>query len=276
MSRFSGYTAGVVLAIVPAFAMAHGPQIQITRDNDKITTRAVVADSPYTTLTSPKSLYVIPLVDLDGVWYSRPNNQSSATIPGAPEFLSGPGIAFGYDQIDGGVRAFMPGSNFALNILDGLKWWDGSAFVDGGAEQIQAFRGSPASPSFSATTNDAALPSSIPFASISATYDSDAHGTINYRLLGDGLSPLSPSDDGIYLLRLQLSSTEAGLASSSPFSFLLHKNAEMSDLTAAVQALNVDLSQVQFVPEPGACVLAGIAGVLVLGVCSFSRRREYR
>jgi hypothetical protein len=247
--------------------MAHGPQIQITRDNDKIVTRLLILESPYTAPSSPKSAYVIPLRETGGVWYTRPNNQPSETVPGAPQYLSGPGVAYGSDQVDGGLRDFAADANFVLNLVDGLKWWNGSAFVDPGAEQVQAFRGPAGSPSFTATTNDGGLPSSLPFGLISATYDSDAHGSASYRLLGDGTTPESAGDNGVYLLSLQLSSTEAGLAPSEPYYFVLHKNASASELEAAVENLRIDPSLVQHLPEPTSWILLATgAACLAAGV----------
>ena len=118
-------------------AFAHGPQIQLTRDGDTITTRRLFREEPYaSSLTPPTSVYVIPMLETSGEWYSRPNNRPSATLPGQPEYLSGPGIAYGYDQVDGGTRAFASGQHFELNLIAGLKWWNGSAFVDPGLEQI--------------------------------------------------------------------------------------------------------------------------------------------
>ena len=51
-----------VLRSLPAAASAHGPQIQITNDNNKIVTRALHQDGDYSlALTAPKSVYVMPL-----------------------------------------------------------------------------------------------------------------------------------------------------------------------------------------------------------------------
>jgi hypothetical protein len=255
----------LALAAVPAFA--HGPQIQLTRDNDTITTRRIFREEPYASLTPPTSVYVIPLMETGGVWYSRPNNTPSSTIPGQPEYLSGPGIAFGYDQVDGAPRDFASGQHFELNLIDGLQWWDGSAFVDPGAEEIQAFRSSG-----SAVTNDSlstGSPATMPYGNVSATYNSGAHSGATFQLLGDGTSPTTASDNGVYLLSMTYSSTEAGLADSEPFYFLLHKNADGADVSAALNSLlssqNIGTALVQVVPEPTSALLVTIAatGLLV-------------
>src|SRR4051794_39084843 len=88
----------VLLAAVRVFA--HGPQIQITNDGGKIKTRQLIADGPYSnSLTAVKSVYVMPLLDFSGVWYSRPNSAIDPIL-GVPAFPSGPGFAYGYDLAD--------------------------------------------------------------------------------------------------------------------------------------------------------------------------------
>ena len=77
---------GLLVAPAVSTAFAHGPQIQITNDNNKIVTRQLLNDGPYSdTLTPPKSVYVMPLLELDGTWYSRPNNSQVADVPAFPE-----------------------------------------------------------------------------------------------------------------------------------------------------------------------------------------------
>ena len=74
---------------------------------------------------------------------------------------------------------------------------------------------------------------------MSATYNSGAHSGASFRLLGDGISPTAPSDDGVYLLSMTYSSSQVGLNDSDPFYFVLHKNASATDVAAAVNSLNV-------------------------------------
>jgi hypothetical protein len=266
--------ASALFIAVPAFG--HGPQLQITRDNDKITTRHMIREEPYSTsLTRPISAYVIPMLETGGVWYSRPNNTPSATLPGQPEYLSGPGIAFGYDQVDGGTRDFASGQRFELNLIDGLEWWNGAAFVDPGLEEIQAFRSSG-----SAVTNDSLTPVSpatMPYGNVSATYNAGAHSSASFQLLGDGTSPTAASDDGVYLLSMTYGSSEAGLNDSDPFYFVLHKNAPAADVAAAVGSLGLAPSRVQYVPEPCAAVLLAAGGAwLTVGRASRHLRRSRR
>ncbi len=73
-------------ALATQFAAAHGPQIQITGESGKITTRRLLLDGPYsTTLTAETSVYVMPLKEHLGVWYSRPNGEINPVLQ-APVF----------------------------------------------------------------------------------------------------------------------------------------------------------------------------------------------
>jgi hypothetical protein len=212
-------------------------------------------------------------LEYDGAWYSRPNTLVEPALS-LPLYYSGPGLAYGHDQADGGDRAFEAGTNFVLNFIDGLKRWDGNAFVDPGAEQIQAFRGSdPDMPSVTAVTKDIGLFESLAFPAIAADYDAQAHSTARFRLLGDGTDGLSPSQDGVYLVSLNIASTQAGLAASDAFYFVMHKNASPDAVSAAVRSLGIDASLVQVVPEPGSLLLVAMAASSV-AVCR--RRRQNR
>ena len=56
------FVFGVCASLAAASAYAHGPQIQITNDSNKIVTREIVDESSYSTaLSYPKSVYVMPL-----------------------------------------------------------------------------------------------------------------------------------------------------------------------------------------------------------------------
>jgi hypothetical protein len=257
-------------ALAATAARAHGPQIQITRDNDQITTRRILREEPYSArLTRPTTVYAIPLLETDGIWYSRPNNTPSATLPDVPEYISGPGIAYGYDQLDGGPPAFASGRRFELKLIDGLQWWNGAAFVDPGSEQVEAFRSSGA-PAVTSDSLTPASPATLAYGNVSATYNSGAHSSASFRLLGDGASATVEGDDGIYLLSLIYASTEPSLNASEPFYFLLHKNAVAADIESAVGSLGVAPSFVQYVPEPSA------AALFAIGVATLALRKRGR
>ena len=91
------FALAVFAALTAQLVYAHGPQIQITNDNNKIATRQLHLDGPYSdALTAPKSVYVMPVFEFSGVWYSRPNNEIDPILL-QPAFPSGPGLAYGYD-----------------------------------------------------------------------------------------------------------------------------------------------------------------------------------
>ncbi len=258
-------------------ADAHGPQIQTTLTEGKIVTRKIVDDDSYNSaLTDPKSVYVMPLTQYLGVWRAQPDN---ALLPdGTPEFVGWPGFAygFGYDA-DTNPAPFPVGSKFVLGFTAGLESWDGAAFADAGITEAEAFRGSSATPTALARSSDIGPFQNLMFPGGSgvsfASEGADVHNTVNYRMLGDGVSPASPLDDGIYLLSFQLSSTDSSVAASDPFYFVLHKNPATGAIARAVDSLGVDPSLVQVVPEPAAWLLVVIGcGALGRIRCRQTRR----
>jgi hypothetical protein len=275
------FVFGLIAALAATAASAHGPQIQITNDNNKIVTRALHKDGDYSlALTAPKSVYVMPLLPTGSIWYSRPNTAlNPVTLQSA--YSSGPGLAYGYDLADGGPQAFAAGSILSVGFLDGLNLWDGASFVDAGATQLKAFRGSNASivspPEEFAVTSDAGPFDSVSLAPVVANYGGgahpeEAHASLRWALLGDGTSPTSAAPDGVYLLKLQLSSTQDGLAPSDPYYFVLHKNASTGAVAAAVNSLGFAPGLVQVVPEPLAGMLAMIG---IVGASFITRRRNH-
>jgi hypothetical protein len=174
-------------------------------------------------------------------------------------------LAYGSDAADGGPQAFEAGSVLSVGFVDGLKIWNSatSAFEDAGATQLKAFRGSDPTisspPENFAITGDMAPFDSVSLPAVASGYSANAHSSLRFALLGDGQSPSSASPDGVYLLTLQVSSTQSGLASSDPYYFVLHKNAPASDVMAAVAGLGVEASLVQFVPEPSGLATAAAA-----------------
>jgi hypothetical protein len=228
-------------------------------------TRQLLANEPYTAaLTAPTSVYVMPIAEFENVWYSRPNDAIDSIL-NIPAFPSGPGFAYGYDLVDGGAQLFAAGSVLTLAFTDGLKRWNGASYVDAGATQVKAFRGSNAnitSPGANfATTSDAGPFDSLDLAAVGVNYGSDGagvHASLRFAFLGDGSDPLSVSPDGIYLLAMQMTSSQNGLAPSDPYYFVLYKNAAPGPILDAVNSLGYAASAVQFtnVPEPTRCALS--------------------
>lgn len=264
--------------LLTAEAMAHGPQIQTTAEpgTGKIITRRVVPDGSYdTVLTPPTSVYVMPLAEYLGVWRAQPDGTLNPDL--TPAFVGWPGFAygFGYDATTN-PAPFPVASRFILSLTAGLKSWDGAAFVDAGVTEAEVYRGSSAAPSALAKTTDVGPFANVMFPGAAgitfAAEGSEVHNTVNYRMVGDGTSILSPLADGIYLLSLQMSSTSASIAASDPFYFVLSKNGSPAAIAAASASLGFDASRVQVVvPEP---VTAGSAACLGLGLFAAARRRR--
>ena len=237
--KFQLSSTAAALVFAPLAALAHGPQVQIGINNGKLVTTALFADEPYQGFAPARRLYEIPLThrtlaDANDGWYAQPN----ATYP-----ITGPGIAL----LDG---QFAAGSKLTVNFVSGLKRWDGTAFVDPGDEQLAV--STTAAFTTSVLTKDAGPFNGIMTAAVTAA--AGEHKTLRWRLLGDGVSPGATSDDGVYLVGLQLATDQPGVAASDPYYFLLRKDASAGDRAAALGAATA------LVPEPtGAAATTAVA-----------------
>lgn len=264
------------LALATPLVHAHGPQMQVTATNGQIVTRSILNDV-YEPLTTPKSVYVMEVLDYRGVWYTRPetklNPPDHATAPGQPTYYSGPGLAYGLGQ------TFAVGSSLSINFTADLQLWDGSSFGDAGSTELQYYRGGSIgaegqliNPTASILTNDGSASPLLTFAAVTAGDDGEAHSTARLRFLGDGTTTPAGSGpqagtiasepaDGVYLVSLVLSSSDSYLAASAPYYFVMHKGVPWSDVSAAVNSLGVPNSAVQVlgVPEPSTMAIAGLA-----------------
>ena len=231
--------------------------MQISVENNKIVTRGLVYDTANYSDSNPvQNSYVVPMVqrtlgDANDGWYAQFNSTNTEAV-----FL-GPGIKYGNGGFNGGVT-------ITDTIIDGLKLWNGSSFIDPGTEQVQGLRGTISVPTATLATVDSGMGGSFSLvtpAAVTAT----AHSQVYWRLLGDGSTSNSASDDGVYLLKLQLTTTQAGVAASDPYYLLLSKNASSADQTAAQSYVNSTL-----VPEPASLAAAAVASAGLLA----RRRRD--
>src|SRR4051794_37400519 len=217
--RACAFALAVSAALVAVTAHAHGPQIQLTNDNGKIVTRQLILDAPYSgALTPLTAVYVMPLAEFNGVYYSRPNDAIDPVL-GVSAFPSGPGFAYGYDLADGGPQQFAAGSVLSLGFTDRLRRWDSAAFVDAGATGLKGFRGSivniSSPPENFAVTSDTGPFDSLDLPAVVTNYGSEGaevHVSLRFAMLGDGSDPLSASPDGVYLLGMRLTSNQIGVA----------------------------------------------------------------
>jgi hypothetical protein len=156
--------------------------------------------------------------------------------------------------------------------------------VDAGATQLKAFRGSNVnimSPeeNFAMTSNSGPF-DTLALPTVLANYGADGaevHTSLRFAMLGDGGEPLSATPDGVYLVGMQVSSSQDGLAPSDPYHFVLYKNVSMAAVSAAVGSLGAPAGQIQWtaVPEPTAksCLLVTAA---FASVGRFRRPRSVR
>lgn len=310
MNKFALLTTFSVAAAAST-AFGHGVQTQIVFNptTGKIETRQVVHSNssplPFyergDAVAPGARVYVMPLLDTSipagNGFYTRPTDFRNP-VTGTPQYPSGPGLSWRYEFQTPGFGWSLDGSPdlpnlrnsaFTYRFVDGLKQWDGTAWVDPGAEQLQMFRGDGTAAfvpgtTVNAVTSDAAPFEVMPLANINPASTpsptSVPHSSVSFRLLGDGISPTAPSDDGIYLASFVLSSTavfganNTPVGDSDPFYFVMYKggtlDAAMQVAGALAQANNIPLSQVQAaVPEPVGLAFAGVVGALAM-----ARRRR--
>jgi hypothetical protein len=265
---------GICMSVATASSFAHGPQIQVTNTNNKIVTRELIRTGPYgNSLTPPKSLYVMPILKaISGspstdYWQVMPNPDIDQVL-GVSGFQFGPGLAYGYGH------TFDAGQHFTVAFTDSFKRWNGTSFATNPRPgEIGAFRGDSTTPADTTFTTDGPPFQGLVFSNISASYNGESHSSMRFRVLGDGTSALVEPQDGLYLLQLQITSTQAGLAASDPVYFLLYKNVPASSLNNAVGSLEIDSALVQYLPVPeppaGAFVFTSLVSVWTL-------RRSFR
>ena len=268
----------LVAALFCSMAEAHGPQIQITNDNNKITTRRLVRDGPYSnSLTPTTSVYVMPLLPFDSVWYSRPNNEVDP-ITQLPAFPSGPGLAYGYDLADGGTQAFAAESILSIGFTDGFKLWDGAAFVDAGATQLKAFRGSNPNIASSAgelrrhvrqrTIRQHIAPGSCGWLWLRRSGGAQFH---QVRIVGRRLvAHKQQSGRRLHAQPSTLQHTGWPVA-VRPLLLRVAQECITSAIADAVQSLGFASSAVQYVPEPSSLILLAVGAGFMLT----SRRNNF-
>lgn len=293
--RFRFLSAAVAVVALSGRAtpvLAHGPQLQISFDpvtGQLVTHQVLDTAAAPPALTPEINTYVIGTGGFtDGGTYVRPDHSINIGT-GLPNYYSGPGIVYQYDSVlPGSGFAFngssslpnLQGTGFRFNLLPGLQVWNGSAFVDAGAAQLQAFTGSNTAPTATATSNDATT-ASINFGTVTSV-SGNPHSTVRWRLLDDGTTVNLPVDAGVYLLNLTVGSTatygpgNTPVGDSDPFRFLLVHGVGEAEAQAALGSFGLSFLSpgVQVfapVPEPATVALVGLA---IAGSVVALRRRN--
>lgn len=247
-----------VLSAIVSQSRAHGPQMQITVDSGKITTRNVLTNT-YAPLTDEKRVYAMPVSLVQSLSFG-PSWRATPDLN--PSYPFGPGAAYGVGA------TFPTDSTITLSFLDELKVWDGSAFVSAGTTELAALRsGNPNASSLTGNAAFSAGPDVTTEVAIGASYTESAHASVSYVFLGDGTSPAAAVNNGVYLAALSWSSSDLSIAPSDPFYYVLNKG-PATQLMSAIGSLGFAPSAVQYlaIPEPSAFVLAA------LGMVAASRR----
>ncbi len=277
----------IVMGAMPTFG--HGPQMQITNDNNKITTRAVYLDEPYNVIpnppSNPTSVYIMPLAPINSFGGTAYWVQPDAGFP-----VSSPGIAwtYGWTYDTSAHTTFPAGANFVESLVGGLKKHDGSSFVTApNGAQLQIFKtaaNSGVSGSASPLVNLKAI--AAPTSAVDNLLDD--HTTVSFQLLGDGIVPSASHvpgavGDGIYLAELKLGlnnqpatadprtplyNPSQPIQDSDSFYFVLYKGVSVDSALAAAQGAFPSAS-IQVVPEP-----ALVGGVMVGLFWLYGRRRS--
>ena len=297
--RFTLIATAAVLAAA-SVASAHGVQTQLTYDivGNKIDTRSIAFTSANTlglpsrpdSVTPQRRAYIEPLllspIGAGTGWYARPDPELTAGVPAHP---AGPGPSWQYaDGLTNSVAGTgwsysgstalpnLQATAFTYKLLDGLKQWNGTSFVDPGAEQLQMIA-SDGTTSFtptalnSVTTTDSGPFGALALSSItSRSSTNNAHSSLSFRLLGDGTT-LADGDDGVYLLKLAIGTnatvgnTGTPVGDSDSVYFLFTKNAAYGDAFAAASSLGISPALIQGqVPEPATlAAVAGLAGLVL-------------
>ncbi len=154
----------------------------------------------------------------------------------------------GFDNEPG---TFGAGSSIGFNILGELLRWDGAGLSSTGGEVMELAVGP------TSVTSGAGF---VPGFLLPVEPDGSWHEHYDFTLLGGGGG--SPTD-GVYVLQMQLFSTDAGLDRSIPFWLVFNQNMDESVHDGVIDWVNANV-----VPAPGGAAL----GALVLAASARRRR----
>ena len=142
----------------------------------------------------------------------------------------------GFDSLPG---TFASGSSIRFSILDSLRKWDGSGFDMIPAETLSVRFGSSLGPITTPLT-----PAIVDGFILNVAGDGSWHRHYDFVLN-------SPASTGIYLLQLQLSSSDPGISSTLPFFIVFNQNDTELNHDSAIEFVR-SLT----VPEPPSIAIA--------------------
>lgn len=149
-----------------------------------------------------------------------------------PNFTSSPGL-------DSLVGAFQGGSQIGFDIRKALRKWDGSSFPQGAEgippERLQIKLGPAA--------NTRVTPASDELVTGFSLAVSNSGNTVGEFHHHPGFTLLDPASDGLYVVELQLWSTQSGLGTSEPYWMVFSQNAGEEELRAAASWVRDNLWQ---------------------------------
>lgn len=147
-----------------------------------------------------------------------------------PDYTNNPGL-------DSLVGAFQGGTQIGFNILKALRKWDGTSFPAGAAgippEQLQIKLGPAAN-----TRVTPAADTVVAGFGLSVSSGGSNSGEFHHH---PGYTLLAPASDGLYLLELELWSTQAGLGTSMPYWMVFSQNESEENLKLAATWVRFNL-----------------------------------
>jgi hypothetical protein len=150
-------------------------------------------------------------------------------------------------------------SSVGFNILDSVRIWDGSDFSELASQQIKLTYGSQ-----SAVTPT--TPSIVSGFSIGVSSNGAWHRHLGLELL-DTTYVGGFAADGIYLLTMELFSSDSSIAKSDTFYLVLRQDENSTDGIGTYEQLEAAVAHLESVPEPGTLVMLGVACVASLLIC---------
>jgi len=154
----------------------------------------------------------------------------------------------GFDSLAG---TFPSDSSVGFSILDSLRQWNGVDFSTIPSESLSIAFGSSLGP-----VATPALPAVVEGFDLNVSSDGSWHRHYDF-LLG------APASTGVYLLQLQLSSSDQSLAPTDPFFVVFNQNDSELNHDAAIAFVETSLQA----PEPSTLMLA------ILGMLMFCQGR---